>query len=472
MRLAAALVMAQVLGCPVRAQAGSAPLDLNTAQELPNIVQPLLSAVVNISVLKHPKSEPAKGDSAKGDSAAKKTAVLPEHAFGSGFVITDDGYIVTNKHVVDGAYDVSVSFSDGAVFTADIVAVNKRPDLALLKIDAGKPLPFVKFGDSDALRVGEPVIAIGNPFGLSSSVTAGVVSALNRDVNVTMIDDFIQTDAAINHGNSGGPLFNLKGEVIGVNWAIYGTGQAQSGSAGLGFAIPANDAKWVVEEMRHFGRLRAGFVGFRVDEITPAIQSVLGLPSRAGGIVTGIVQGAPAAASGIQEGDVIVAFNGHEPRDVRALLRSLSATAPGTKVVLEVWRNGTSKPVELTVANWTDGTYDPAGPQIAPHDMTRHVAADLGLKLAAADASKRRDSLFSPGGPAVEIVDVSPNSPATDLRILPGTLILRIGSDKVASPKDVNSKLDEARTRGAKKILMLVETPDGPHWIVMPLTES
>jgi serine protease Do len=454
MPLARVLVFIMAAALALAPAAAFAP---DMARALPDIVAPLLKAVVNISVLKHPGSDP-------NDAPDQ---VTPDRALGSGFVITADGYIVTNQHVVEGGYDVSVAFADGSTFPATVVASNERPDIALLKIDAGKPLPFVVFGDSDALRIGESVLAIGNPLGLSSSVSAGIVSALNRDIDQTMIDDFVQTDAAINHGNSGGPLFNLKGEVIGVNWALYAPG-TQSGSSGLGLAIPANDAAWVVGEMRKHGRLRIGFLGLRMQQISPAIQAVLNLPSRDGGIVTGVLPSGPAARAGIREGDVVLALDGRAPRDVRALLRALGINPPGSTITLAIWRHGAIDTVKVTLVEWPRNMFDPAGPS-PPKPSPRQISPDLGLALTIADQTLLRKSAFYMGEPGVAITGVAANSPAADLRLSPGNVILRVNDQRVASPAEVWTALDAARAEGKSAVLMLIEINGVPHWMVMPM---
>jgi serine protease Do len=451
------LVVLAHLVCNSNASIAGAPSGA-TARELPDIVAPLLEAVVNIAVLKHPGSDPSD----------PPDRVLPDRAFGSGFVISEDGYVVTNHHVVDGGYLVTVSLVDGSVFPATVIATMRRPDLALLKIDAGRPLAHVRFGDSDGLRIGETVIAIGNPLGLSSSVSAGIVSALNRDVDVTMIDDFIQTDAAINHGNSGGPLFSAKGEVVGVNWAIYAPGQ-QSGSAGLGLAIPANDAAWVIDQMRRFGRVRVGFAGLRLQQMTPEIQAVLGLESRSGGVVSGVLPGAPAAIAGVRDGDAVLAVNGRKPRDVRALLRDLGQNAPGSKVTLTIWRDRHSLDLDLVLANWPQNIFDPVGPQPDHKEARGTTVADLGLHLMAADADALRGSAFHAGQPSVLISGVSAGSPASDMRLNPGDLILRVKDDVVATPDEVWARLKAARSEGLDQVKMLVESRGAPRWIVVPL---
>ena len=460
-RLAAVVLAIQVVSCPVLAQAGSLPTNLAAARELPDVVQPLLATVVNISVLKPP-----------GDRSRRpQERGHPRSRLRLGF-----------RHRAGGVYRYQQACRGerlcrhGVLFRrVDVSRGGGRhqpaPRPGAPQDRGGKPIPFVKFGDSDALRVGEPVVAIGNPLGLSSSLSVGVVSALNRDVNMTMIDDFIQTDAAINHGNSGGPLFNLQGEVIGVNWAIIAPGQ-QTGSAGLGFAIPSNDAAWVVAEMRHFGRLHAGFIGFRLQQVMPDIQLALGLPSRTGGIVCGVLPGTPAGENGIQEGDVITAFNGHEPHDVRQLLRSLSASPPGSRITLQVWRDGKTKDIALTVAAWPNNLFDPAGQAAPPPEPIRKETPDLGLKMASADAAALEKSPFAKGQAAVSITGVVANSPAADLRLAKGNLILRVGMDRVATPDDVHVRLDKARAEGRKSVVMLLEAADGPHWVVMPLASD
>jgi serine protease Do len=452
-----ALVILTLAGASQPACAGSPP-SAPIAQELPDIVAPLLNAVVNISVLKKAGSDPTD----------PPNQIVPDRAQGSGFVVSADGFIVTNTHVVDGGYDIRVSFVDGATFRADVIATNRRPDLALLKINAGRPLASVPFGNSDKLRIGETVFAIGNPLGLGSSLTVGIVSALNRDANMTMIDDFIQTDAAINHGNSGGPLFNLRGEVIGVNYALLAPGQ-QTGSAGLGLAIPSNDASWIVDEMRRHGAVRSGFVGLRLQEVNADIQAALGLPSRTGGIVTGVLPNAPATGL-IEEGDVVVALDGRAPHDVRALLRSLSATPPGTTVALTVWRRGGERVLKLRLADWPAGVFDPVGPQPVHAAIAPQVPEDLGFRLMEEDGKAVRRSAFHTGQPAVALADVVPNSPAADLRLVPGDIIVRVGQDRVTRPGDVDMLVKKARGEGRKSILMLVEADGVPCWVVVPLT--
>jgi serine protease Do len=459
MRAVRLLALALLLACGTPAR-GAPPT--TALLDLPDIVAPLLPAVVNITVLQQPAGQDARGAEDIGP---------PRSAQGSGFVISPDGYIVTNRHVIEGAYSVSVEFNDGESFPARIASVNARPDLALLKIDAGKPLPTVAFGDSDALRIGQPVVAIGNPLGLNSSVSVGVISALNRDIDSTMIDDFIQTDAAINHGNSGGPLFNLKGEVIGVNWALLAPGQ-QTGSAGLGLAIPSRDAAWVIDQMRRLGRLHAGFIGVRIQQVTQDMQEALSLPSRSGGIVLSLWPGGPAAKAGLHEGDVVLKLNGEEPRDVRALLRALGASPPGSVAALLMWQNGTLRKISVPVEAWPDDApFNPAGPQMHLDRGTRQHSADLGLRLASASRDQLAAlKLTDPTGVTVE--GVAANSPAADRGLTGGDIILRVQRERVASPDDVAKAVAGARAEGRKLVMLLVVSQGQPRWVVLPIADA
>ena len=320
----------------------------------------------------------------------------PIQEFGSGFLIDPAGYIVTNRHVIAAAYKVTVTLNDGQPYPGTVVATNERPDLALLKIEAGHPLPTVPWADSDKMRIADSVFAIGNPLGLAISISVGVVSALNRNMKETTYDDFIQTDAAINHGNSGGPLFNLRGEVIGVNWALVSP-SATSGSIGLGLAIPANDAAFVADHMRRYGKLRAGFVGIRLQQVTPDMAAALHLDNTDGGIVTIVRPGGPADAVGLRPGDVVLQFGARHTTDVRALLRAMSTTLPGTTSPMAVWRDGQTRTVQVAVADWPKGTeaLDPAGEPVMPDRGQRMSAPDLGLRLAAITDQARQSFKLS-----------------------------------------------------------------------------
>ena len=270
---------------------------------------------------------------------------------GSGFIIDPAGYIVTNNHVIEGGDELTVTLADNTVLKAKLVGKDEKVDLALLKVESDKPLPAVAFGDSDRSRVGDWVLAIGNPFGLGGTVTAGIVSARGRDIRQSAYDDFIQTDAAINRGNSGGPLFNMKGEVVGINTAIY---SQSGGSVGVGFSVPANLASPVINQLREFGRARRGFLGVSIQPVTPDIAESLGLKEPAGALVGRVNDGGPADAAGIKGGDVILKFNGQDLKDVRTLQRVVADTPIGRSVPVILWRDGRSVTVQAAVGELPD----------------------------------------------------------------------------------------------------------------------
>jgi serine protease Do len=272
---------------------------------------------------------------------------------GSGFIFSNDGYVITNAHVVDEADEVKVTLTDKREFKAKVVGADKRTDVALLKIEAGNNLPKVTIGDSGKLKVGEWVVAIGQPFGLSNSVTAGIVSALGRDLptDSSRLVGFIQTDAAINPGNSGGPLYNMRGEVVGINSMIF---SRTGGYMGLAFAVPINDAMHVVEELRTTGKIRYGRIGVAVQEVSRELADAFGLPKATGALVTDVVKGGPAEKAGVESGDVILKFDGKTVNSSGELPRIVSAVKPGTKAAVQVWRKGANKDLTITVEEWKD----------------------------------------------------------------------------------------------------------------------
>jgi serine protease Do len=310
-----------------------------------DLVARVAPAVVNISI-KGMGQAPMMGGEGKSVGYAPHIVDL----VGSGVIVDPTGIIVTNKHVIDNAYEITVTLSDRTSVQAKLLGKGLTFDLAILKINVDHPLPSIKVGDSDKVRVGDRVIAIGNPLGLSSTVTSGIVSALHRDLSGTPYDEFIQTDAAINHGNSGGPLFNMDGEVIGINNQIF-SDSANSGSIGLGFAIPSNDLRFLVEQVRDYGRPHLGWLGLRIQTLTAEMADALALPPRSGAIVSDVTPGGPAAEGGIQVGDVIEAYGNQRISDYRTLNR-LVAMAIGRTLQLHIWRNGSSLTTSVTVKEW------------------------------------------------------------------------------------------------------------------------
>jgi serine protease Do len=464
-RLAAVALAAWLATGPVTAEVPPEAKPVN----LPDLVATLLPAVVNISAL---GQQPGPGGSVAQGGEMMTSAPIKE--LGSGFIVDPSGYIVTNRHVIAGAYKVTVTLDDGQSYPAEVVSANDRPDLALLKIEAGRALPTMPWGNSDDLRIGQTVIAIGNPLGLASSVSVGVISALNRDISETMIDDFVQTDAALNHGNSGGPLCNLQGQVIGVNWALFSPSAADTGSTGLGLAIPSNDASFVVGEMREFGHLRPGFVGLRLQQVTPAIADVLHLPTTEGGIVTAILPDGPAARAGVQLGDVVLQFGPHPTADVRALLRAIGMTLPGNSAQMVVWHDGATRTLPVAVASWPkdEAANDPVGPPVMQARGERMVSPTLGLQMAALTDEERKAHAIAAGLSGVLVLAVAANSTAADVGVAANDLILRVMDTPVTTPEDVRQALAAARQQGRPAALVLVQSGDRPHWVIVPLKES
>jgi serine protease Do len=366
---------------------------------------------------------------------------------------------------------VTVVLADESSYAADVVSTNERPDLALLKIDAGRPLPAVQWGDSDALRMGETVVAIGNPLGLSSSITVGVVSALNRDLNETMIDDFIQTDAAINHGNSGGPLFNMSGQVVGINTQLISPTDT-GGSIGLGLSIPSNDAMFVVDEMKKYGHLKAGYLGVRLQQVTPEIAATVGLSDSSGGIVSAIAPGGPAQKAGIREGDVVLQFGQRKTRDIRALLREIGAALPGSSATARIWRDGAEITVPVVLAAWPPGGFDPAGDNPMPPRGKRITSATMGMRVAELTPELRTQFKLPDETKGVIVMGVAANSEGADVGFARGDIVLEVDNRKVSTIQEIQDLLAAARARGRARVLMLVTNDNRPHWLPVPTAEQ
>ncbi len=458
MRLAHLILAAVLLTAP--AALAAAPPRVEGRVSLPDVVAPLLPAVVSISVLHQQTGNPPED--------ARSTKPITD--LGSGFIIGADGMIVTNRHVVAGGYRVTVTLEDGTSYPAHLIGTNALPDLALLKINANRSLPTVSFGDSNALRIGDTVIVIGNPEGLSNSISVGVVSALNRNLDSTAIDDFIQTDAAVNHGNSGGPMFNLKGEVVGVNWALISPGE-RSGSIGIGLAIPSRDAAFVVEQLRRAGRWNAGFAGVRLQQLTPEISAALGLRGTRGAIVASVWPNGPADAAKIMPGDAVLEFDHQRFPDVRALRRAISETAPNTTIPLLIWRNRKEQAVELAITQWppSAANLDPAGaPVVIPGDADRNdTNRPIGMTMTAINDAQEasEDPISQPTG--VKVNAVAPHSLAAEAGIETEDIILRVGSDRVSTPEQVTRDVDAARQQNGDILLVLLLRNSRPRWVPM-----
>ncbi len=392
-------------------------------------------------------------------------------ALGSGFIIDPSGYVVTNNHVIENADEITVTLHDGTSLKAKLIGHDDRTDVALLKVDSPTPLPAVAFGDSDQSRVGDWVLAIGNPFGLGGTVTAGIVSARGRDIRQGPYDDFIQTDAAINRGNSGGPLFNMDGQVIGINTAIY---SPSGGSIGIGFSIPANMAKQVVAQLRDFGHTKRGWLGVQIQQVTPDIADGLGLHPARGAMVASVTGGGPAAAAQIHGGDVILKFNGQDVKEMRTLPRIVAETDIGKQVPVEIWRDGKDMTVQVSVAELPDdvqqasATTAPAAPKPPPSQSVD--VSGLGMKVSPiTDELKTKYSLAA-DQKGVVVTDVTAGGAAAGRGLKAGDVVVEVQQEAVSTPADVQDRVDRYRKQSRKTVLMLVQNSDGLRWVPLPLS--
>jgi len=387
-------------------------------------------------------------------------------ALGSGFIIDASGLVVTNNHVIDDAEEITVILHDEQAFKAKIVGRDTKSDLALLKIEAKDKLPFVAFGDSDTARVGDWVLAIGNPYGLGGTVTAGIVSARARDINAGPYDDFIQTDAAINKGNSGGPLFNMKGEVVGINTAIF---SPSGGSIGIGFSIPANEAKPVLADLQKFGKTRRGWIGVRIQSVTPDIAESLGLKEQKGALVAGVTASGPAEKAGIKTGDVILSFDGKEVADMRHLPRIVAETEIDKQVSVGLWRDG--KPVEVKASvgelppdEQTQDSKSSEKPK-SKTDTGQAEIPGLGFSVAAITPTLRDRYDLPADAKGVVVTEVKGEGAAADKGLRPGDLVLEAMQEAVKSPADLVDKVAVAKKTGRKSVLLLVQNDAGLHFV-------
>jgi len=380
----------------------------------------------------------------------------PRHvtSLGSGFIIDASGYVVTNNHVIEDSEQITVSLQDGTQLPARVVGRDTKTDIALLKVTPKKPLPATKFGDSDHAQVGDWVIAIGDPFGIGSTVTAGIVSARNRNINAGPYDDFIQTDAPINRGNSGGPLFDMDGNVIGINSAIF---SPSGGSVGIGFAIPSNLAREVTGQLRQFGVARRGWIGVRIQQVTAEIAEGLGLPTTQGALVAGVTGGGPAARAGLINGDLITSFDGKPVPDDRALPRIVADTPIGKTVNMDVLRKGRKQIIKITVQKLADDAKvdKPAKAPPAPV-KTQSKLTELGLSLGALDAPVRTKFKIGAGIQGVAVTAVEGGSSAAEKNLRPGDVIVEVAGQVVKTPDDVAKRVDADTKAGKKSLLMLI----------------
>lgn len=386
-------------------------------------------------------------------------------SLGSGFVIDPKGIVVTNNHVIEGADKIEVTFIDGTTLPATIKGADPKTDLAVLEIKSGKELPYVELGDSDRIRVGDWVVAIGNPFGLGGTVTAGIVSALNRDIHAGNYDDFIQTDAAINRGNSGGPLFDMEGRVVGVNSAIISPSGA---SVGIGFAVPASTVKPVVEQILKYGETRRGWIGVRIQSVTPEIAESLGLGVARGALVAGVSPDGPAAAAGIETGDIVLAFDGRTISAMRDLPRVVAEAAIGSTVNIQLFRDGETLTRKIEVARLADEEEEaaPETPDEAPQAKTTVV---LGLSLANLNDDLRRRFGVTEETEGVLITDVDPLSAAAEKGVRPGEVIVEVAQRPVGSPEDVERIVQSEEKGGRNSVLLRLSAGGDIRFVALRL---
>jgi serine protease Do len=458
----------------------------NPSVQLPSfapLVKKVLPAVVNISVTARanaPEGDDQDMDSEQGPGPGMPSSPFDEFlrkffeqqgqgvpgmprrspgsgpqrmALGSGFIIDPAGYVVTNNHVIANADKMSVVFQDGSKHPAKLIGRDAKTDLALLKIDAKEPLPYVAWGDSNALQVGDWVLAVGNPFGLGGTVSSGIISARGRDIHSGPYDDYLQLDAAINRGNSGGPTFNLDGQVIGINTAIY---SPNGGSVGIGFAIPANLAQPVIEQLRSHGKVERGWLGVQIQDVTPEIAQGLGLPKDAGALVADVTPASPAAKAGFKQGDVILSFNGHDIGKVRDLPIVVAQTPVGNKASVEVFRNGKRDSLEVAIAAMPENLQaanDRGGDQPAAE---AEDASALGLQLAPLTEQMRKRASVPKGVKGVVVTAIDAGSPLAALGIQPGDVIQQINQQPVTTPQQAESKLKQAQSGKGQNLLLLI----------------
>lgn len=465
---------------PSRAEAPEAPFSEVFAQ----LAARLVGVVVNISTTQATPAAAAKGGpeaqqpspgspldeffrdffGEKGGHGGPNPTAPRVASLGSGFIIDPSGIVVTNNHVIANAEQITVTLSDDTTLQAEVIGRDAVTDLALLKVEPKAPLPAATWGDSNKTRVGDWVLAIGNPFGLGGTVTSGIISATARDIHSSPYDDFLQTDASINRGNSGGPMFNLAGEVIGINTAIF---SPSGGSIGIGFAIPSALARPIIEQLRTTGKVERGWIGARIQPVTDEIAEAVGLDKGRGAMIALIDPGSPAAQAKLQPGDVILAYDGKAIDRSRQLPRLVADTSPETPVKLILWRDGKEHEVELKVASFNPNR--PAAPPPEPEKPKPPATIEaLGLKLTKVTPELRKQFSVPEGVKGVVIIEVPQNGPASSQGLRPGDLVVAIGHEAVGTLEDLQQKIAAAKKNGHKNVLVRVEREGNVRFVALP----
>jgi serine protease Do len=469
------LALAGNAAIPGRARAD----DPEMTQE--QVIQRVLPTVVGILAHARPAANTAElnASSTKGadssDNGGSETFEFVSSA-GSGFVIEPDGVILTNWHVVAGAYEIFVTFSDGTREEAEIINAARLVDLALLRVHVKHPLQAITWGDSNQVEIGESVLAIGNPLGIGTSVTRGIVSALHRNINDTPYDDFIQTDAAINHGNSGGPLFDLHGHVIGVDSAII---SPTSANAGLGFALPAYQAQFVIERLKQYGWVRPGWLGLKIQSVTPDMARAIGMAQAHGSVVAWITPDGPASKSKLKVGDVIVRFEEDLPDDERALLRDISGSPPGRQVTLGVIRDGNPIDVPVTLGEWPKMAWEQinAPMRVAPPHWV--IPANLGITAVPLTEALRTEDKIPETAAGALVLDVAHGTDAARRGLVPGDVIMQVGDAPVGDQASLLAGIEAVRKAGHDMAMFLIFPKDkgksefpSPKWLPLRVSAS
>jgi serine protease Do len=387
-------------------------------------------------------------------------------ALGSGFIVSADGVIVTNNHVIDKAIDIKVTLDDGTELPAKLIGADPKSDLAVIKIQAPKPLATIAWGDSDQLKLGDQILAIGNPFGIGTTVTAGIVSARGRDLHSGPYDDFIQIDAPINHGNSGGPLVDSTGQVVGINTAIY---SPNGGSVGVGFAIPSNEAKTIVAKLEKNGSIDHGYLGVAIQPVTPDIAEAVGLTPSQGALVAQVSDGTPAAEAGVKTGDIITGLGDREIKMPKDLSRFVADLSPGSKESLKVWRDGKSIDLPVTVGG-NDKSDQQASAGSDSHSASHQASLGIGLADLTPDV---RQSLNLPEGISGAVVEsVNPDKSAAASGIQPGDVIVSVNQKPTRNAHDVQTDVAEAGKAGRKSVLLLIQRNGNESFVAVPFAAA
>jgi len=401
------------------------------------------------------------GPQERGPRAERGPGRLRPTAQGSGFFISEDGYIVTNNHVIDDGAAFTIVMNDGKEFEAKLVGKDSRTDLALLKVDApNTKFTYVKFADDEKVRVGDWVVAVGNPFGLGGTVTAGIISARGRNIGSGPYDDYLQIDAAVNRGNSGGPGFNLNGEVVGINTAIF---SPSGGNVGIAFAIPASVATDVIAKLKETGTVSRGWLGVQIQPVTQDIADSLGLSEDSGALVVAPQAGSPGEKAGVKQGDVVTAVNGDPVKDPRDLARRIAAFAPDTTVDVTLWRDGKATEVKVKLGELPADQSASAETEnnAAPAPEAEQELSGLGLSVRPADDGK-----------GLAIVDVDPASDAADKGLKSGETITSVNNQEVSSVADVQKVIDQAKKDGRTRALFQVESESGSRFVALPINQG